>query len=446
MVDLSGLDFILIGAYFFVLLVIGYASSRKQKEEDYLIGDRKLGSFSTMMTMNASKSGSILMIFVALIYLWGFSALWYFIGVVTGSILFIPFALKLKDHSRGRFYTLADYFKHNYGTRAAVFASIISTLFMIGILILNLIAGAKIFAFFTGWPFWLCSTVMMLIVLTYLLMGGFKAVIKTDILQYTAMIFILVMLTFVIFNSSVIPASDWNFFKADIVTIVGFFLVGILFAFSSPDMWRRVYSSKGKKELKKGLVWATILYAILAFFLVLVSLTIKAKFPSVDPDLALLYGFANILPNGLLGLSAILLFAAIMSSVDTYIFTSASAVVQDFFDFDKKLIIKNIKRAIFVLAVVGTLVSILIQNLIIGSYLFVALASILGAVVIWTWIKKRTRQRTLIIGFIFGILGLLFYLIKSLSEGEINPMMVIFTLVFTIVGLVVGGFISWIKK
>ena len=101
-----------------------------------------------MATINASKTGPILMIFVALVYLWGFSALWYFIGMVLGILLFIPFSLKLKENSKQRFYTLADYFKYNYGKKSAIFASLLSIFLMLGFLVINLMAGTKIFVFF----------------------------------------------------------------------------------------------------------------------------------------------------------------------------------------------------------------------------------------------------------------------------------------------------------
>ncbi|MBU1198778.1 MAG: hypothetical protein KKF46_06345 [Nanoarchaeota archaeon] len=153
MASLSSFDFALIFIYFIVLLLIGYFTHRKQKPDDFLIAQRKLGTWSTMATINASKSGSILMIFVALTYLWGFSAVWYFIGVIIGIAIFIPFALKLKQISKQKFYTLADYFKNRYGKTSAVFASLISIFLMLGLAVLNIIAGTKIFVFFTGWPF-----------------------------------------------------------------------------------------------------------------------------------------------------------------------------------------------------------------------------------------------------------------------------------------------------
>ena len=331
MAGLTSFDFVLIFIYFIILLIIGYFSHRKQKADDFLIAERKLGTWSTMATINASKSGSILMVFVALTYLWGFSAVWYFLGVITGVAIFIPFALRLKQTSTKKYYTLADYFKNKYGKTSAGFASLISIFLMFGLSVLNIIAGTKIFVFFTGWPFWLCAIIMVFVISAYLYLGGFKAVAKTDIIQYAAMIIIFIILVLVMFKGSLIPVAEWNFLKADFFTIIGFFIIGIMFPFASPELWQRVYSSKGKKQLRNGLWLSLGFYTLMALMLALVALTIKAQFPGIDPDLALIQGFKNLLPSGLLGLSMVLLFAAIMSSLDTYIYTGASALIQDFF-------------------------------------------------------------------------------------------------------------------
>ena len=384
------------------------------------------------------------MIFVALVYLWGFSAIWYFIGMVLGILAFIPFALKLKENSRQRFYTLADYFKHNYGKKAAVFASLLSIFLMFGFLVMNLIAGTKLFVFFSGWAFWLCASIMMLIVLVYLFMGGFKAVVKTDVLQYVSIIFIIAMLALLLFKGSLVPATEWNLFNADIGTLAGFLLVGFLFPFAMPDLWQRVYSSKNKKSLRNGLLLSAVTYGVVAIFLAMVALTVKMKFPGIDPDLALIYGFANLLPAGLLGLAIVLLFAAIMSSLDTYIFTGASVIVQDFFDWDKKTTVRNIRKVIFVLAVIGTLIAIAIQSLIIGSYIFVAALVILAVPVIATWINRRIKQRTLLWGFSIGVIGYVIFLVKTISD--VTPTIVIAALLATLVGLGIGGIISVLKR
>lgn len=446
MASLSNLDFVLIFLYFIILLLVGYFTSRKQKDEDYLIAGRKLGPWSTMATLNASKTGSIVMTFVALVYLWGIAALWYFIGAVIGILVFLLFALKLKENSKHRFYTLADYFRYNYGKTPAICASLITVLLMFGFMVINLIAGTKIFMFFTDWPFWLCAIIMVLVVLIYLLMGGFKAVVRTDIIQYIAIVFILIVLALILFKGSLIPASEWNFFKADIITITGFFIGGILMPFAMPDVWRRVYAAKNKKILKKGMLISAPIYAFVGFLLGLVALTVKANFPEIDPDLALIHGFGHLLPQGLVGLSVVFLFAAIMSSIDTYFFTGSSAIVQDFFKLNKKKTVKNIKRTIFVLAILGTLISILIQSLIIGSYIFIAFILVLATVVVATWIKKRIRSLSLTIGFLAGSISIIFLLVYyMIFVGEIALEIVIIGILLTIVGLIIGGIASHFK-
>ena len=440
---LSNLDLFLIFAYFVVLLIIGWRYSKRQSQEDFLIAERKLGAFSTMMTINASKTGSILMIFVALAYLWGFSAIWYFLGVVAGALLFIPFALRLRERSE-RYYTLADYFRHNYGRGASYFASLLTIFGMVGFLIVNLIASAKVFSFFTGWSFWLSSLIMVLIILCYLLLSGYKAVVATDILQYFAIMFIMVLLSFLLFNGSLIPFSEWNLFSADIFSILGFFIVGILIPFASPDLWQRVYSARGKKELKKALIWSAIIYGVVAFLLTLIALTVKSNFPLIDPDTALIYGFANLLPAGLVGLSVVLLFSAMMSSIDTYIFTASSAIIQDFFSFSKEKTIKYMKVVIFLLSIFAFLVSILIQDALIGTYIFIAFVMPLSVCVIASWINSRIKQRTILFGFIFGLVFSLGFMIKTLLEGNIEPSIVLVGIVGTIFGLFFGKIYNFI--
>jgi SSS family solute:Na+ symporter len=444
---LSTLDFVLIIGYVIALLAIGYFSSRKQKEEDYLIAKRELSSWSTMATVNASKTGSILMIFVAMTFLLGFSALWYFIGMITGMFIFLPFAMKLKERSKGRFYTLADYFKHGYGRKIAALVSLITILLMFGYLVLNLIAGSKIFVFFTGWPFWVCAVTMMLVVLVYILMGGFKAVVRTDVVQYFAMILIMAFLALTLFKGSLIPAQEWNIFRADTASMVGFFLVGILFPFAMPDMWQRVYAAKDKKALKRGILLSAGFYALFAVLLGLVALTVKVQFPGIDPDLALIHGFGSLLPAGLLGLATVLLFAAIMSSADTYVFTGASSIVQDFFRWDKEKTVKYIRGAVLILAVLATLISILIQDLIVSAYIFASFVLALAVIVVTTWIRRKVKSSTLITGFLIGVFATIFLLFYySIFVGEIQPGLVIVALLATIVGLLIGGVISFIRR
>lgn len=111
------------------------------------------------------------------------------------------------------------------------------------------------------------------------------------------MMVILVILTGLLFNGSLVPASDWNFLAASGGDIIGFFIVGIMFPFASSELRQRVYSAKGKKELRNGLLLSNLIYGIMALLLALIALTVKAKFPGIDPDIALIHAFSNLLPS-----------------------------------------------------------------------------------------------------------------------------------------------------
>jgi len=261
-----------------------------------------------------------------------------------------------------------------------------------------------------------------------------------------AIVFIILLLALLLFNGSLVPASEWNVFSADIITMVGFFLVGILLPFASPELWQRVYSAKGKKEVKAGLLWSIVPYGIVAFLLSLIALTVKVSFPNIDPDLALIYGFANLLPPGLLGLSVVLLFGAVMSSVDTYIFTASSAIVQDFSISNKQKTVKDIKKIIFTISLVALITAILIQSIIIGTFIFVAIVMVLAVPVIATWIKRDIKEETLIFGFTIGLILSAAYTIFSLIKGNIEPTIIVVALGSTILGLLIGGIFSMIKR
>ena len=85
--ELILIDYIFMIIYLLILIAIGYYSSRKQSDESFLISERKLGILSGIATINATKTGAILLVFTALLYLYGFSAMWYFIGVILGFTL-----------------------------------------------------------------------------------------------------------------------------------------------------------------------------------------------------------------------------------------------------------------------------------------------------------------------------------------------------------------------
>ena len=441
---LSTIDFIVIAAYFVAVILFGYLASRRETKEGYLIADRKLGVLSSLATINATKTGSILIVFTAFVYLFGFSAIWYFIGASVGYLVFTLFAVKLKKESK-KYYTLADYFYFNYGKLPAAFATIVNIIVMFGFLVVNLIGGAKIFSIFTGWSFWISAIIISTVVLIYLLMGGFKAVVYTDIIQYIGIVVIIILLAIVLTRGIPVGSLDWNFFSAGATTIAGFLIIGLLIPFASPDLWQRVYSAKDSKTVKKSIIYSVAIYFAVCLALAIIALAVKALLPQLDPDTALIYGFAKLLAPGVAGLAIVLLFAAIMSSIDTYAFTTSSAIIQDFFKkLRKRETVKSIKITLTVVLIIGTLVGILLQGLLISTYIFTGFIIVLAIPTLMTWFRKKVSNTTLNITFIIGFIGITYFLATAFPD--ITPSLVPRMIGVSIAGIIIGSIVSKIVK
>lgn len=444
---LTGIDYVFMILYFVLVFFVAYVKSRKATTEEFLIAKRKVGLIGAISTINASKIGSILLIFTALLYLYGFSAMWYFIGVATGYLVFIPFATRLHKRHGQTHLTLADYFFHDYGNTSGRIASALNIFISFAFMVLNLIASSKVLSFFTGMNFVTSTIIVSLFILIYLLMGGFKAVVMTDVIQFGAIFIIFLIFAFALLNRTVIPAAEWTIFAAGTANIVGFFLLGILIPFSMADLWQRVYSMKDLTTLRRGIFYSVIMYVVFAFLLALIGLAIKAQLPGIDPDIALIQGFATLLPAGLLGLAVVVFFAAFMSTIDTYAYTAASSFVIDFFKkLSKKQTVKGIKWAITAFIALTALVAIAIQDLILGAYIFAGYAIILAIPTIATWAKPSIKQVTLNTSLIVGVVGLTIVVVNGAIKGTLNPTLAVMAVGISLAGLLIGAILSLIKK
>jgi len=443
MVTLTSLDLIFIIAYFLLVVLIAYVRSRKASAEEFLIAKRKLGVLSSLATINATKTGSILLIYTALIYSYGFSAIWFFLGVSTGYLIFIPFAVQLHKRHGKSHYTLAAYFFHSYGRVAGSCASILNIFIMLAWLMMNLIASSKVLSFFSGLSFEISTLIVMAFVLTYLLIGGFKAVVATDILQYFAIVFIFVVFSVVFSRSTSIAPGEWNLFGAGLQNILGFFLVGGLAPFAAPELWQRVYAIKNISTLKKSIFYSVLVYLFLAVVISFIGLSIKSAFPAIDPDIALIEGFARMLPAGLVGLAVVVFFAAFMSSIDTYTYTAASSIVQDFFqNLSKKETVRRIKIAVVGIVILGCVLAIAIQDLLLSAFIFASYVVVLAVPTLATWIRPQVKKRTISTSIVFGTIGLSIVTGMLVVQNNLTPLIVLIAIAISLSGLLVGALYS----
>ncbi len=325
-----------LSVFFFVLYVtavacIGYVASRKATEEDFMIANRRVAGSQLAATMSAGFfDGATLAVYLAYIYQFGLSAIWLFLGFAFGFLLLRHFAPAIKRKADElKIYSMPEYFFRVIGKRSGqMFSVILVTAFFL-LLVINLIVSGKILSTIFPISYGLSVAIGGGIVLLYLFLAGFKAVIRTDVFQFFIMILMSVSVGLYLLGRSSIPAADLSLTALGGGNMVAFFVIGALSAVVGPDLWQRIFASRDEKTLKRGLVYAAFLIPLVALIISIMGLVTKQFVPDIAPEDALVTGFSTLLPFGLKQFGLVLLYAVSLSSSDTIAFAISSIFTRD---------------------------------------------------------------------------------------------------------------------
>lgn len=446
---LGTVDYIFIALYFLVILFIGLKTGRKQEKEDYLIANRKLKTFEATSTIFSSRIGAaILLTYTALVYMYGLGAYWYFIGSVFGLFVFYFFGKKIKAMGDSQhFYTFSDFFFYTKGKAAGYLSAVVVIIIMFGWVVLNFIAGAKLVEEYTSISYDWSVILIGVIILIYLLAGGFQAVVKTDIIQTIGIFLFLVLMIYLLFtHETKISLQGAGLFDIPPMEIINFFLAGFFIPMASPELYQRVYAIKDQKHFKRSLFLSSVFYFIIGGILLVIGLIIRSDIPGLESDTSLIVGFSRLLPAGLAGLSVVIVYSAISSSADTYMFTSASSVTQDFIErgsgLKKENLAKTMRIIMSIMMVLGVSMALLLRDVVDTTFFFVSLTMSLGFLVLILWIYPKLNKYSVSLSILFCLVGVI---VPSIFVG-ISTDLVIYAIALCIGGVVVGGVYYQIKR
>ena len=190
------------------------------------------------------------------------------------------------------------------------------------------IVGGQLFAELAPIEYPAAVIVMGVVTLAYVLLGGFKAVIRTDLVQF-AIIFV-VFVVLVPLNADVSELNlRFNIGSPGPLRSLSFYLSACCGLFVGADIWQRVYSARSGQVAKTSLFLSAAVWLVLGACLVLLGIAARGE-PGVTADRALFYGLFQLLPPELAGVATVGLLAALMSTIDTEVFVLASIVAKDF--------------------------------------------------------------------------------------------------------------------
>jgi len=438
--DLSFYNIILIIFYFAVVFGIGLWAKRKQTAGDYINASRRVGLFQSSASILAIMGGIFLIGQAALSYDLGFGVMWFWVGLALGLVLLGFMAEKVKKIAdKNNLLTISEYILSKYDSKNATLASIILFLAFFSVLIGQFIAGGSLFAPLLGISYPVAVIILGLGTLLYLTFGGFKAVVKTDLLQFLIMLFVF---AFLIFN---IDLGEYSSQQLDLTAvggsfIVSFLLVGVFVVFGAADIWQRIFAANSIKTAKKASYISALIFIVFGIMLSYVGIAAKNHFPNINPSEAFYYGLFHLLPAPLLGLAIIAVLAAIMSTIDTELFYLASSATRDFVSkkrqYSQEKLAINIRKIILLLAFTSMVIAIFVSNILQLIFALISLNLIVSPIIFFSLFWK-IKKRAVFLGMLGGLLAFFALVISA----NLNADTIVATLPATILFLVAGQLI-----
>lgn len=390
------------------------------------------------------------------IYMLGASALWilplpWFILCFI-VVWMVPYIRRLPSMS------IPDAIEKRYGKAARTLLAIFSVYVFISWTQAELFMTGTLMSPFLGVKPWLCMTLFVLPIIAYIYLGGFRAVITTDAIQFVIVaLFMVVLAGTAISGASEASGGDILGALSQITPplaakgeMFNLFFLGFLFPavlligylpgwLIEQDLIQRIQGAKSTQEAKKG-AWAGLVF-IITFVIILPAIAAFCAlvvFPPVNGAAAaavdskaysIISAFIGRMPLGLGIFMMIGIIAAQMSTVDTFVNVSAMHVSYDLID---PLLLKNapektrlnVARGVSVaVIVIGLLLAFISESL--GDLYYVSSGVLSASIAIplfFIFWKRTTHQAVIasaLAGFV-GIVGGYWYEYKYLNAVDVN--------------------------
>jgi Na+/proline symporter len=373
---LTTLDWTIVGAYFAVSLAVGIWASKQAGEDtkSFFLAGRNMPWWLLGVSMVATTfSTDTPNLVTDLVRQNGVSGNWvWWAFLLTGMLTVFVYA---KLWHRSGVLTDIEFYELRYSGKAAAFLRGFRALYL-GLVFNVLVMGAvslaavKFGEIVLGWPGWLTLTIACSITLAYSTLGGLKAIIITDFVQFSLAMIGSIWAMIYILGLEQIGGLSNLIAHANVVD-----KLALIPNLSDPDIWvpillvplavqwwasyypgaepggggyiaQRMFSAKDEKNAVSATLFFNVAhYALRPWPWILIALSslivfpelsdIQNAFPNLPPDKLghdVAYpAMLTLLPTGLLGLVAASLIAAFMSTMSTQLNLGASYLVNDFY-------------------------------------------------------------------------------------------------------------------
>lgn len=340
----NGLIYLIVFFGFLIgMIVVGIVVSRSVKSgEDFIMGGRGLtipllvGTTLATLVGTGSSMGAVGFGFEN-----GWAGMLYGIGGATGMILLLYLFADVRKYN---FMTFSEELSFYYGASKIIqgFTSIILYVACIGWLGAHILGGSLYLSWITGIDPLYAKLVVALGFGLYTLIGGYMAVVYTDVIQGVLLFVgftLLAILSFVKvggfegINEGITPEMG-SFLGIDALGLIPAISLAVVIAIgvlATPSYRHRIYSSKDDETIKKSLWITGILFAIFSVFPAIVGISAHILNPELEAGFAFPYLATEVFPIWVGAIVLVAGLSATMSSGSSDFIAAVAILLRDIF-------------------------------------------------------------------------------------------------------------------
>ncbi|MEZ8454732.1 sodium/proline symporter PutP [Vibrio cyclitrophicus] len=471
-------------AYLIMMLAIGViAYKRTSNSTDYFLGGRSLGPWPAALSAGASDmSGWLLLGLPGYAYAAGFEAFWLAGGLLVGTWAnWLISAKRLRTYSiTTESLTLPEFLSRRFNDNSKLIQTISAFFILLFFLFYTssgLVAGGKLFETVFGLDYTTAVIIGTVCVVSYTLFGGFLAVSWTDLVQGLLMSAALLIVPIAAMNGGLGQLSSdlhninpelltlWNDAKGEPLSAIAIISLAAwgLGYFGQPHILARFKATRSNKDLttarRIAVIW-TALSMVGAMLVGLVGLiyVTNSGAPKLDDGEKIFMLLVNAMFHPVIaGILLAAILAAIMSTADSQLLVSSSAMAEDLYkqvlkkDATSEEIVRVGRFAVILISLIALVLAMTPDSSVLGlvSYAWAGFGAAFGPAIVLSLYWSRMNRNGALAGIVVG--GVTIVLWKQFTGGwfdvyEIVPGIILSTLSIVIVSLITGEPEDEVKK
>ena len=353
------LDYIILAIYAIAMVGVAiYTKNRSGSVDDFLLAGKKgLNGWMTAFAYGTTYFSAVIFIGYAGQFgrSFGLASIWIGVGNAILGTLFawLVLAKRTKNMTRRlNAKTMPEFFEKRYGSKKLkFFTAIVIFIFLIPYSASVYNGLSALFETVFGIDGWIIMLALAALTALYLFFGGYFATALSDFIQGIIMIVGVVLMVYCFMNhenvswniSELVNNKNLTWFTfggekssglyGTTVSLISLILLTSLGVWALPQTIHKYYAIRDKKAIKQGIIVSTA-FALLIGAAAYFTGALSFFFPEtagISDSLVIPTMMKTVIPSGLMGIIAVLVLSASMSTLSSVSLASASVIAVDLY-------------------------------------------------------------------------------------------------------------------